>query len=142
MYTKFSTCTHVRLATNACRAGFDSHTKFSTKFSIVALWGRIPKTKVGMVGCKLAAVVTSWSRHLFMETCSFFQEAFHVITFRKWPAGPKNALERQVSQFYTVCDKNRLRNKNIGKVMAILVLRCQKLLNALAKIYLSLCRVL
>ena len=28
-------------------------------------------------------------------------------------------LESRVLQFYTICDKNQLLNKNIGKVMAI-----------------------
>jgi hypothetical protein len=36
--------------------------------------------------------------------------------------GPNIGLERRVSQFYTICDENQLLNKNIGKVMAILVL--------------------
>jgi hypothetical protein len=38
-----------------------------------------------------------------------------------------NGVERRVSQFYTICYKNQLLTKNIGKVMAILVLRRQKL---------------
>ena len=33
------------------------------------------------------------------------------------------ALERRVSRFYTICDKNRLLNTNIEKVTAVLVLR-------------------
>jgi hypothetical protein len=45
----------------------------------------------------------------------------------KLSQGPKNGLERRVSQFYIVCDKNQLLNKNIGKVMEILVLGYQKL---------------
>jgi hypothetical protein len=35
----------------------------------------------------------------------------------------KNGLERRVSQFYTICDKNQLLNTNIEKVTAVLVLR-------------------
>jgi hypothetical protein len=38
--------------------------------------------------------------------------------------GPKNGLERCVLQFYTICDKNQLLNKKIGKAVAILVLTC------------------
>jgi hypothetical protein len=37
--------------------------------------------------------------------------------------GPKNGLERRVSQFYAICDKNQLLNTNIVKVTAFLVLR-------------------
>jgi hypothetical protein len=40
--------------------------------------------------------------------------------------GPKNGLyiERRVSQFYTICDKNQLLDENIEEVMAILILTC------------------
>ena len=38
--------------------------------------------------------------------------------------GLKNGLERCVLQFYTICDKNQLLNKKIGKAVAILVLTC------------------
>jgi hypothetical protein len=58
-----------------------------------------------------------------MKACSFWR-LFPSKLYRKWPPGPKNDLERRVSQFYTICDKNQLLNKNIGKVMAILVLTC------------------
>jgi hypothetical protein len=55
----------------------------------------------------------SFSRHNFAEN------------------GPRDlktvSLERRVSQFYTICAKIQRLNKNIGKVMAILVIRCQKL---------------
>jgi hypothetical protein len=45
-----------------------------------------------------------------------------------WPENAcENGLERRVSQFYTICDKNQLINKNIGKVMASLVLTCNGL---------------
>ena len=55
----------------------------------------------------------------------FFFEALSVITLPEMVSpGPKNGLERRFSQFYTICDKNQLLNKNIGKVMAILVLTC------------------
>jgi hypothetical protein len=37
--------------------------------------------------------------------------------------GPKNGLERRVSQFYTICDKNQRLDTNIGKVTAVLVIR-------------------
>jgi hypothetical protein len=50
-----------------------------------------------------------------------------IFVIRKWSPRPKNDLERRVSQFYTICDGDQLLNKNIGKVMAILVLRYQKL---------------
>jgi hypothetical protein len=47
--------------------------------------------------------------------------AFPVITVPEMAPGPGNGLERHFSQFYTICDKNQLLNKNTGKVMAILV---------------------
>ena len=53
----------------------------------------------------------------------FFFEAFPSQLCRKWPPGPKNGIERRVSRFYTICDKNRLLNTNIEKVTAVLVLR-------------------
>jgi hypothetical protein len=37
--------------------------------------------------------------------------------------GPKNGLERRVSQFYAICDKNQGLKVKIAKVMAILVPR-------------------
>jgi hypothetical protein len=58
---------------------------------------------------------------------SFFFFWISIKTLPKIAPGPKNSLERRALQFYTIFDKNQLLNKSIGKVMVILVLRCQKL---------------
>jgi hypothetical protein len=57
-----------------------------------------------------------------IQACYFSRFSRHNFP-ENGPPGPKNGLERRVSQFYTICDKNRLLNINIGKVMAILALR-------------------
>ena len=49
----------------------------------------------------------------------FFRHKFA----ENWSPEAKNGLERRVSQFYTICDKNLLLNTNIEKVTAVLVLR-------------------
>ena len=63
--------------------------------------------------------------YLFTEACSFLKFSRHNFA-ENGPPGPVNGLERRVSQFYTICDKNWLIlvNTNIGKVMAVLVLTC------------------
>jgi hypothetical protein len=53
----------------------------------------------------------------------FFGHIFRHNFAENGPPGPKNGLERRVSQFYTICDKNQLLNTNIKKVTAVLVLR-------------------
>jgi hypothetical protein len=78
--------------------------------------------------CQLAQPArasASWSRHIYHSGAFFFSDFFRHNFVGMVPRcpGPKNGLERRVSQFYTICDKNQLLNKNIGKVMAILVLR-------------------
>ena len=59
--------------------------------------------------------------YIFTQACSFLQPFRHNLP--KMNPGPKNGLERRVSQFHTICDKNQLLNINIEKVMAFLVLR-------------------
>jgi hypothetical protein len=60
--------------------------------------------------------------HILSLKRVLFQAFRHNFT-ENGPHDLKNGLERRVSQFYTICDKNQLLNKNNGKVMAILVLR-------------------
>jgi hypothetical protein len=57
--------------------------------------------------------------YIFTQACSFLQHI--VITFPKMT--PRTILERRVSRFYTIYDKNQLLNLNTEKVTAFLVLR-------------------
>jgi hypothetical protein len=53
-------------------------------------------------------------RHNFAENCP---QGLKILRKRR------KKKKRRAAQFYTICDKNQLLNKNIEKVMAILVLR-------------------
>ena len=74
------------------------------------------------VDWKPAVKLSSWSRHTFSHRrvlfCSLFRPNLPKMTPRT-----KNGLERRVTQFHTICDKNQLLNINIEKVTAFLVLR-------------------
>jgi len=56
--------------------------------------------------------------YLFIQACSFLRLFRHNFTENGPQDLRENGLKRRVTQFYTICDKNQLINKNIRKVMA------------------------